>query len=248
MKSGKLFVAVVAGTLGLTSLTAQTTVQTVQQFGVGPTPDAWKFSFQISRFLPSAPGDQLARVDISLSIHTDFPPFSFTASDDGSVAQWNVTETVSVKNLKFTADDGCDNDEDPSAIREVQVATESSGQSGTLANGASGSASDTLVNTNQPTVTLTDPNDLQRFIGNTNSPKALNIKIVNQQSRSFIFKPGDGTFTPARKDYHPTTSATLVVTYYVQTGSTSTAVEAGYDGNNPYLITPTGCTYSCSSH
>lgn len=248
MKCGELLAAVVTSAMCITSLTAQTTVQTVQQFGTAPTPDGWKFSFQISRFLPSAPGDQLVEVDISLSVQTDYPAFSFTSSQDGSVAQWNVNETVSVKNLKFTADDGCDDDEDPSAVREAQVSTQLSGQSAPLANGASGSVNDTPVAVTQPTIVLTNPDDLQRFIGDpNNSPKALNIKIINQQSRSFMFKPGNGTFTPARKDYHPTTSATLVVTYIVQSGSGCTAVQAGYSANAQYLITPSGSTYTSTS-
>jgi len=247
MKSKKLLVAVVASALGITSLTAQTNIQTVQQFGTAPTPDAWKFSFQISRFLASDPGDQLVRVDLSLTIHTDYPQFSFTASENGSVAQWDVSEIVSVKNLKFTADDGCDDDADNSAFREVQTFTELSGQSTPLASGTTTTVSATGLDAAQPTITLTSPDDLKRFTGDTNSPKGINIKIVNQQSRSFVAKPGNGSFSPARKDYHPTTSATLVVTYYVQTISSATTVQAGYAGNSQYLITPSGCNYSSSS-
>jgi hypothetical protein len=247
MKAGKLLVAVVAGALGVMSLSAQTVVQTVQQFGTAPTPDAWKFSFQISRFLPSNPGDVLVRVDVSLSAHTDYPPFTATASEDGSVAQWNVTETITVKNLKFTADDGFDSDEDPSAVIEAQVASQLAGQSSPLANGTSTTVPGGPIDVSQPTITLTNADDLKRFSGDTGSPKGININIVNKQSRSLVFKPGSGSFNPARKDYHPTTSATLVVTYYVQTASTAATVQVGYAGNTQYLITPAGCTYSSTS-
>jgi hypothetical protein len=95
---------------------------------------------------------------------------------------------------------------------------------------------------------LTSPDDLQRFTGDTNSPKAINIKMVNKQSRSFTFKPGDGTFTPARKDYHPTTDATLTVNYCTSTSSDCATVQNNYSVNTSYLVLPSAGKYSSNTH
>jgi hypothetical protein len=63
-----------------------------------------------------------------------------------------------------------------------------------------------------------------------------------------MFKPGNGTFTPARKDYHPQTSATLTINYYTSTAANAVTVESGYDTNATYLILPAAGKYSCSTH
>jgi hypothetical protein len=44
------------------------------------------------------------------------------------------------------------------------------------------------------------------------------------------------------------TTATVVITYYVQTASTSAAVEGGYDTNAVYLAKPASGSYSVNSH
>jgi hypothetical protein len=100
----------------------------------------------------------------------------------------------------------------------------------------------------QPTVKLTNPDDLARFTGDPSSPKSINIKMANKQSRTFMFKPGNGTFTPARKDYHPQTSATLTINYYTSTIANAVTVESGYDTNATYLILPAAGKYTCSTH
>jgi hypothetical protein len=240
--------AIAGGALGMTSLSAQPVVQTVQDFVVGQQPDGWSFPFQISRWLPTSSTDVLVKVTLTLSVSNDYPSFTATSSENGSVAQWDVAETVTVKNLHFNVDDGCDDDQDPNAVKELEIGTEFSGVSSPLANGASQTVPETAKTAVQPTVVLTSPDDLKRFTGDPNSPKALNIKIVNKQARSFIFKPGDGTFTPARSDYHPVTTAELVVTYYVSTTSSLATCESGYDVNAAYLAKPANCRYSCSSH
>src|ERR1041384_8845453 len=103
--------------LGLTPalIQAQSVVQTVQQIVIGPTPDKWSFTSQIVPFAPANPGDKLASVQIDFTMHTDFPGFSATAtkanSQGESDANWDVIETVLVKNLRVT-DDSCDEDED----------------------------------------------------------------------------------------------------------------------------------------
>jgi hypothetical protein len=244
----RVLAAIAGGVLGMASLSAQPVVQTVQQFVVGIQPDGWSFPFQLSRFLPSSSTDVLAQVTLTLTVSNDYPTFTATAAEDGSVAHWDVTETVTVKNLKFNVDDGCDDDQDPNAVKELEIGTEFSGDSAPLANGASQTVPETGKVAVQPTVVLTSPDDLKRFIGDPNSPKALNFKIVNKQARSFTFKPGSGTFTPARKDYHPVTTAVVVITYYDQTASTTATCEGGYDTNAAYLAKPASGSYSVSSH
>ena len=228
-------------------VSAQTTLTTVQQFAIAPQPDGWSFDFQLSRFLPSSATDTLVKVEIILSESSTFPSFSVTASQDNSMANYDVSEVVTVKSLKFNADDGCDDDNDNLDYKEAAASTEFSGSSSALMTGATQSINGVTLTTNVPTITLTNPDDLQRFTGDPNSPKSLNFKIVNKQSRSFTWKPGDGTFNPARKDYHPTTSATLTVNYYTSTTSTSATVESAYSTNSSYLIIPASATYSSNT-
>jgi hypothetical protein len=240
--------ALALGAFSVFSLSAQPVLETVQQFVIGPQLDGWSFNFQLSRFLPSSPSDTLVKIEIILSVNTTYPQFTVTASKDNSVANWDVSETVTVKNLKFNADDGCDDDQDDKAVKEVEASTELTGSSSPLMSGASQTINGGTLTTTQPTIMLTSPDDLQRFTGDTNSPKAINIKIVNKQSRSFTFKPGDGTFNPARKDYHPTTGATLTVNYYTSTSSDCPTVQNNYSVNSAYLIVPSVGTYSSNTH
>ena len=235
--------------LSVLKVSAQSnTLETVQQFVVGPQPDAWSFDFQVSRFLPTTNTDQLVKVELILAVHSDYPQFTATASEDSSVANWDVTETVTVKNLRFTADDGCDDDQDKNAVKELEIGTELVGSSNPLPSGGSQVVPGGGIDAVQPTVTLTSPDDLARFTGDPSSPKSINIKIANKQSRSFMFKPGKGTFTPARKDYHPQTSATLTINYYTSTTANAVTCESGYDTNAAYLILPAAGKYSCSTH
>jgi hypothetical protein len=248
MIKSSVLAAVFCTALGSLTVSAQPVLETVQQFVVGPQPDGWKYSFQISRFLPSTPTDQLVKVELILAVHTDYPSFSFTASKDNSVANWDVSEIVTVKNLQFNADDGCDDDQDSKAYKELEIGTELAGSSTPLSNGSTQTVLASAGDVTQPTVTLTSPDDLKRFMGDTNAPKALNITMVNKQSRSFTFKPGDGTFTPARKDYHPATGATLTVNYYTSSTTVCASVNAAYTANSPYLILPTTAQYSVNTH
>jgi hypothetical protein len=248
MIKSSVLAAVFCTALGSLTVSAQPVLETVQQFVVGPQPDGWKFSFQLSRFLPSTPSDQLVKVELILSVNTSYPAFSFTANKDNTVANWDVTEIVTVKNLQFNADDGCDDDQDGRAYKELEIGTELAGSSAPLSSGSTQTVAASVGNVTQPTITLTSPDDLKRFIGDSNAPKAININMVNKQSRSFTAKPGDATFTPARKDYHPTTGATLTVNYYTSTTTPCASYHAPYAANCSYLITPTSCQYSCNTH
>lgn len=248
MFKSSVLAAVFCAALGSFTVSAQPVLETVQQFVVGPQPDGWKFSFQLSRFLPSTPTDQLVKVELILSVNTSYPAFSFTANKDNTVATWDVTEVVTVKNLQFNADDGCDDDQDSKAYKEVEIGTELTGSSAPLSSGSTQTVAASVGNATQPTITLTSPDDLARFMGDTNAPKAINITMVNKQSRSFTAKPGDATFTPARKDYHPATGATLTVNYYTSTTTDCATLNAAYTANTNYLITPSSAQYSVNSH
>src|SRR5215469_17688627 len=141
-------------TLSVLKVSAQSnTLQTVQQFVVGPQPDGWSFDFQVSRFLPTTNTDQLVKVELILAVHSDYPQFTATASQDNSVANWDVTETVTVKNLRFTADDGCDDDQDKNAVKELEIGTELVGSSSPLASGGTQLVAGGGVDAVQPTVT-----------------------------------------------------------------------------------------------
>src|SRR5262245_14934478 len=170
--------ALFASAMVTATATAQT-VQTIQEFSVGAQPDAWKFSFQISRFLPSQPNERLVKVELDFNASTEYQGFSVTANKPDSEARWSVTETTSVKNLRFSPGDDFDEDEDNNAVKEVEVSSSFSGEI-SPPEGVQVTVPAETKQASVPTIVLTETEDLKRFMGETDSPKAINIKIFNK--------------------------------------------------------------------
>src|SRR5262245_14179802 len=95
------------GAVAVLPISAQEVI-TEQELVVGPTANGWKFPFQITRFVPTQAGDTLTKVTLELIVNTTFPGLTATAGGQAgqqSDVEVSVTETVNVKNLRFTADD-----------------------------------------------------------------------------------------------------------------------------------------------